>query len=182
MFEPFGPYQAALTAQDLLPWHHASARADQFSVSLFGLRVTNEPGERIRRQIAMAMKCLRGTAGLQLFASRRWLGTTTSARLIAVGSAMGELANQWRTTNEIFEAVGASGNAALIWEDVAFYRGGKVLLWTCTHEKEAMIYADDGQLRSWGLEAKPAILPRIDAERLAEEAEKDILYQVAHSN
>lgn len=175
-FEAFAPYQTALSAEDLVSWRHAIAQADQLSLSLYGMRVTSEPGKQVRQRIAAAVRLLDGTTEIEFFASKRWLGTTTGARFVVVGPTRCEFTNRWRASTAIFEAVGDDGSRAHFWEDVAFYRNGKVLLWTCTHERECVIYSAS-QLRAWDLQGTPAVLPRIEAERLAEDAQRDIALQ-----
>lgn len=175
MFEPCGPFQAALGAKDLTPWRHAVAEADQFSLSLSGLRVTTEPGRHVRRKVADALRQLHGAVDLVLFSARRWLGTATTARLVVLGSTRSEFASRWRTSGGLFDAVGDDGHSAQLWEDVALYRGGRVSLWTCTHEQEGTVYGSEGELRNWQLQIRTALVPRIDAEELGSAAQKDIL-------
>lgn len=144
--------------------------------------MTTEPGKQVRRQAAEALRLLGDVAELQLFASRKWLGTVTGARLIVLGKPTKELTSWLLGRSSIFYPVGDHGGARQVWEDLALYRGGRVLLWTCTHEEEGVIYASESQLRAWHLRASASVVPRIEAEKLSSEASGDIVLQARGSD
>jgi hypothetical protein len=183
MFAIEAPFQAPLGVKDLAVWRAMAAHADQFSLALLGPKVTAEPGKQVRRKVGSALSLLPAIRGLELYASKKWLGTTARGTLVLVGRCGGEVTSVFQESEVAFRELWGSPSLKLYWEDVALYRDRKVILWTCTHEKEGFVYSSKANLLSWGLTPQPTVQYTIDAERFNADIEAEILAEtVRHSS
>jgi hypothetical protein len=103
-----------------------------------------------------------------MYSARRWLGTSQSASLVIVANLDGRLRDELSRQGEVFASIGK-------WEDIALYLSERILLWTCTHEREGAVYGTASELSRLGLKAGLAREPLIDAEPLARSTQEEIV-------
>jgi hypothetical protein len=168
MYAPADRFEATLKATDVDCFRRSLARADQFSLALFRQKVTAEPGAGLRSKIAQQLATLMPLEILGMHAANHWLGTTTRGCLVVVASINAGMRARINGWTEIFGSIGR-------WEDLALYSTRRVLLWTCTHEKEAVAYGPSSELRSFNLDPLPARPLQFVAEPLDAHAQEEIV-------
>lgn len=134
-------------------------KADRVSFALRGQRVTALPGRKVQVRVAKELSFLAGSKVDTMYSASRWLGTARRASLIVLLEPSMSLKEHLLRPSNLVSPLGE-------WEDVAFYSGQHVLLWTCTHECEGVVHGSHAELIEWGLVPKPAVEIRVAAERL----------------
>lgn len=144
-------------------------QADQISFSLFGARVTSEPGVKIRDKISRALVDLQPCKVDEMCSASHWLGTNQRASLIVIIRLERALREKIQRLQDPFFQIER-------WEDWALYKRGRVLAWSCTHEREGWAYGTEAELLGGGLKAvREATLPVFRAELLEPSARSDVL-------
>lgn len=168
MFEPAHPFEAALSPGDLLCFQSHVLRADRISLALYGQRVMPEPGAKVRTRIAEALKTLAPITVHGMYSTNAWLGTSQRSSLVVFIELNTQLRNRLSEPRQVFFALS-------VWEDLALYSSERILLWTCTHEREGIVYGEAAKLQQMKLTPRPARKPRFLAEPLDDAAKGEIL-------
>lgn len=135
------------------------ARADRVSYALRAQRVTSLPGRKLQTRVAKELAFLAPRRVESMYSASRWLGTTSRASLVIVIEPSDQLRADLQRPAFLLESNGE-------WEDVALYLSERVLLWTCTHERECVVYGNHAELTEWRLSPRPARELRVVAEKL----------------
>lgn len=135
------------------------ARADLVSLSLFGLRVSAAPGSKTRLKILQSLEAIAPARVVGFYTASSWLGTTTRSSLVVLFALDERLRAAIRAAETPFWSAGD-------WEDLAVYHGNRVLLWTCTHEREGVVFGSHAKLSRMGLAPSPIDAIEVRAEPL----------------
>lgn len=165
--DPVGDYAAGFELEREDVFRHALSVADVVSFSLRGLCVSTEPGKPVRAKIAQGLRCFQGAKVVGLVVAHRWFGTTTRNSLVAkLGLSS--------VTRRLLESQGALMTPPGRWQDLCLFRRERVLVWSCTHERDAVIFGSQADLLVYGLTPRLATSENVDAREVVREAVESI--------
>lgn len=149
---PAGPCEVELRGTDLECFRDRLRKSDTISFALFGFRVGTNPGAKVREKAARALAPLMPLPIREFYSAKTWLGTSSGPSLIVLMKLSEKLRSRLRDSDTPFPSWGKL-------EDLALYSADRVLLWTCTHEKEAYACGSDSDFVRFGLRCRSARLP-----------------------
>lgn len=164
---PGGSHQARFTDLPTGFFHSCLAQADIASLSLFGLPIGSSPSSKKLQQIKKALTAITPARIVGFYAARSWLGTTTRSSLIVLFALDQRIRDMMRAGESAFWSAGN-------WEDLALYRGNRVVMWTCTHEREGMVFGSQAELSRLNFAPMPVDGIEVRAEPLDASIQLDL--------